>query len=161
MAAHRVFFRKSVGKDCAPIPKSDLRKILDRIAGLAADPRPHGCEKLSAQERYRIRQGRYRIVYSIQDQDLTVWVVKVGHRRMSIVRGAVPGLYADPSFRVANLPDDAFGITSLVTGNGLADISSSTQVPVSRPSAQVLWLTCRLRKSSRSCGRTRSKKKAS
>jgi mRNA interferase RelE/StbE len=46
---------------------------------LAEDPRPAGCEKLTGQERYRIRQGRYRIVYSIQDKDLTIWVVKVGH----------------------------------------------------------------------------------
>ena len=58
-----------------------LRRIMDRVASLSEDPRPPGCEKPSAQERYRIRQGRYRILYSIQDEDLTVWVVKVGHRR--------------------------------------------------------------------------------
>jgi len=44
-------------------------------------PRPPGCEKLTGQERYRIRQGNYRIIYSIQDLELTIWVVKVGHRR--------------------------------------------------------------------------------
>jgi len=58
-----------------------LKKILKRIEGLAENPRPSGCEKLTGQERYRLRQGRYRIVYSIQDDDLTVWVVKVGHRK--------------------------------------------------------------------------------
>jgi mRNA interferase RelE/StbE len=80
MAAYKVFFRKSVEKDCSTIPKKDLRKILQRIEILADDPRPSGCEKLTGQERYRIRQGKYRIVYSIQDNELTIWIVKVGHR---------------------------------------------------------------------------------
>ena len=81
MAAYKIFFRKSVGKDFSAIPKRDLRKILRRIEMLSEDPRPSGCEKLTGQERFRVRQGRYRIVYSIQDKDLTVWIVKVGHRK--------------------------------------------------------------------------------
>jgi mRNA interferase RelE/StbE len=80
MAAYKVFFRKSVEKDFSIILKKDLRKILQRIDMLADDPRPSGCEKLTGQERYRIRQGKYRIVYSIQDNELTIWIVKVGHR---------------------------------------------------------------------------------
>lgn len=81
MAAYRVHFKASVEKDFAAIPKRDLKRILKRIEGLAANPRPWGCEKLTGQERYRLRQGRYRIVYSIQEDELTVWVVKVGHRK--------------------------------------------------------------------------------
>jgi mRNA interferase RelE/StbE len=81
MAAYRVFFRKSVVKDLSCIPKKDVGKILSRIKGLEDDPRPHGCEKLTGQERYRLRQGRYRIVYSIQDDELTIWIVAVGHRK--------------------------------------------------------------------------------
>ena len=54
---------------------------MNRIKALENDPRPPGYEKLTGQERYRLRQGRYRIVYSIQDDELTVWVVKVGHRK--------------------------------------------------------------------------------
>ncbi len=81
MGAYSLFFRKSVERDFAGIPKADLRRIMERIAALADNPRPPGCEKLSAQERYRVRQGNYRIIYSIQDQELTVWVVKVGHRK--------------------------------------------------------------------------------
>lgn len=81
MAAYKLFFKKSVQKDFAIIPKKDLKRILSRIESLSEDPRPKGCEKLTGQERYRLRQGRYRIVYSIQDDELTVWVVKVGHRR--------------------------------------------------------------------------------
>jgi mRNA interferase RelE/StbE len=81
MAEYRVFFKKSVEKDFGAIPKKDLKRILNRIKKLEDNPRPPGCEKLTGQERYRLRQGRYRIVYSIQDNELTVWVVKVGHRK--------------------------------------------------------------------------------
>ena len=81
MAAYKVHFKASVEKDFITIPKKDLKKILKRIEELADNPRPSGCEKLTGQERYRLRQGRYRIVYSIQNDELTVWVVKVGHRK--------------------------------------------------------------------------------
>jgi len=81
MAEYKLFFKKSVQKDFNTIPKNDLRRILNRIEALTKDPRPPGCEKLTGQERYRLRQGRYRIVYSIQDDELTVWVVKVVHRK--------------------------------------------------------------------------------
>jgi len=81
MAVYKVHFKASVEKDFTTIPKKDLKKILKRIEGLAENPRPWGCEKLTGRERYRLRQGRYRIVYSIQDDEFTVWVVKVGHRK--------------------------------------------------------------------------------
>jgi mRNA interferase RelE/StbE len=81
MAAYKLFFKKSVQKDFDSISKKDLKRILSRIESLSEDPRPKGCDKLTGQERYRLRQGQYRIVYSIQDDELTVWVVKVGHRK--------------------------------------------------------------------------------
>ena len=81
MEKYSIFFRKSVKSDFKKIPKLDLQRIMQRIAALAQNPRPQGNEKLSGLERYRVRQGRYRIVYSIQDEELTVWVVKVGHRK--------------------------------------------------------------------------------
>ena len=81
MADYKIQFRASVFKDLEKLPKSDVRRIMKRIKGLEQNPRPHGCEKLTGGERYRIRQGKFRIVYSIQDDILTVWVVKVGHRR--------------------------------------------------------------------------------
>ena len=81
MAAYKIFFRESVEKDLREIPKKDLRKILHCIKLLSDNPWPPGHEKLTGQERYRIRQGRYRIVYSIQDKELTVWIVKVGQRK--------------------------------------------------------------------------------
>ena len=81
MAGYKIFFRKSVLKDFESIPKKELNRILQKIESLSENPRPSGSQKLSGQERYRVRQGRYRILYSIQDEELTVWVVKVGHRK--------------------------------------------------------------------------------
>jgi mRNA interferase RelE/StbE len=81
MAGYEIFFRESVWKELKKVPKADLKNIISRIEQLGNDPRPMGCEKLTVLELYRIRQGNYRIVYSIQDDELTVWVVQVGHRK--------------------------------------------------------------------------------
>jgi mRNA interferase RelE/StbE len=81
MASYRIVFKKSVAKDLRPIPKKDVQRILKRIDGLADDPRPAGAEKLSGDEKYRIRQGNYRILYAIEDDIITVTIVKVAHRR--------------------------------------------------------------------------------
>ena len=81
MVKYKIYFKASVEKDFKKIPKKDTKKILQRIDLLTIEPRPSDCEKLSDQERYRIRQGNYRIIYSIQDNDLTVWIVKIGHRK--------------------------------------------------------------------------------
>jgi mRNA interferase RelE/StbE len=81
MGKYKLVFKKSVSKDLRALPKKDIALILKRVKSLAEEPRPLGCEKLSAQDRYRVRQGVYRIIYEIQDDVLTVVVVKVGHRR--------------------------------------------------------------------------------
>jgi len=81
MASYELIFKKSVAKDLRPLPKPDVKLILQRIRALAEDARAHGCEKLSGQERYRVRQGIYRIIYEIEDHRLTVIVVKVAQRR--------------------------------------------------------------------------------
>jgi len=81
MAKFKLVVKKSVAKDLRAIPNDDVRKILARIESLIDNPRPDGSEKLSGQERYRIRQGSYRIIYEIADEVLTVLVVKVGYRR--------------------------------------------------------------------------------
>tara|TARA_R110002096_G_scaffold92332_7_gene208765 strand:- start:1343 stop:1600 length:258 start_codon:yes stop_codon:yes gene_type:complete len=81
MDKYRIEFRKSVEKDLKLIPKQDQIRILQRIATLSEEPRPSGCKKLSGQERYRLRQGNYRILYEIEDARLIVTLVKVGNRR--------------------------------------------------------------------------------
>lgn len=81
MAKYRIEFKPSVWKDLADVAKADRQRILKRIEKLAEDPNPAGSKKLSGSERYRIRQGNYRILYSIEDDKLVIVVVKVGHRR--------------------------------------------------------------------------------
>ena len=80
MANYKILIKSSAAKELARLPKKDIQRITSKIKSLSADPRPHGCEKLSAQERYRIRQGNYRIVYSIEDDKLIVYVIKIAHR---------------------------------------------------------------------------------
>ena len=81
MASYRLLIKPSAGKEIEALPKPDRRRIVAKITSLSRDPRPPSCEKLSGQDRYRLRQGNYRILYEIQDLDLIVMVVKVGHRR--------------------------------------------------------------------------------
>jgi mRNA interferase RelE/StbE len=81
MANYKIVIKQSVSKDLRPIPNQDVKRILKRIDELAHDPRPPGSEKLTGAEKYRVRQGNYRILYTIEDQIITVTIVKVGHRR--------------------------------------------------------------------------------
>lgn len=81
MASYRLIFKKSVAKDLRAIPAADVARILQCVEALAENPHPVGSEKLSGQERYRLCQGNYRILYEIHDDELVVMVVKVGHRR--------------------------------------------------------------------------------
>jgi len=79
---YRILIKASARKEIETIDrKGDRQRIVRRIRSLAANPRPPGCEKLSGQQRYRVRQGMYRIVYSVEDENLVVYVVKVGHRK--------------------------------------------------------------------------------
>jgi len=82
MAKYKLFFTETFYKNLKDVPARDTKRILSRVEGLAEDPRPVGSEKLSGlPDRYRVRQGDYRIIYSIEDEQLLVVVVKVGHRR--------------------------------------------------------------------------------
>lgn len=80
MVKYRVTFKKSVAKDFRTIPKSDIRNILAKIDLLAENPQRGGAIKLSGHDLYRIRQGLYRIIYEIRENELVVQVIKVRHR---------------------------------------------------------------------------------
>ena len=81
MARFEILIKRSAAKEIEAISrKKDRQRIVQKIRQLAEDPRPPGCQKLSGRDRYRIRQGPYRIVYSVEDDRLIVYVVKVGHR---------------------------------------------------------------------------------
>lgn len=81
MASYKLVFKKSVAKDLRTIPDPDLKRILARMRTLAEDPRPPGTEKLSGEDKYRLRQGNFRILYTVNDADICVVIVKVSHRR--------------------------------------------------------------------------------
>ncbi len=78
MARYELRFKPSVARDLRGIPPAEVRRILTRIETLRNDPRPPGSEKLSSQERYRVRQGDYRIVYTVTDAESAVEIVKGG-----------------------------------------------------------------------------------
>jgi mRNA interferase RelE/StbE len=80
-ASYSVFIKRSAEKELRALGDSDRRRCVEAIRGLASNPRPAGCERLSGRDAWRIRVGASRIVYSIEDAVLTVEVVKVGHRR--------------------------------------------------------------------------------
>ena len=83
MARYRVVIKLSASKEIGAVgKKKDRQRIVLRIQSLGENPRPFGCEKLSGHlDRYRVREGNYRIVYSIDDEKLLVDIVKVGHRK--------------------------------------------------------------------------------
>ena len=83
MANYRLLIKPSAAKEIDKVGfKKDRRRIVQKIGGLAAEPRPSGAEKLAGyDDRYRVRQGNYRIVYLIDDARLELTVYKVGHRK--------------------------------------------------------------------------------
>jgi len=82
MASYKVEISKSVRKkDLPSIPKADVIKIAKRIESLVDNPFPEGAIRLKGREEWRIRQGDYRILYVVEQEIVTVFVIKVGHRR--------------------------------------------------------------------------------
>jgi mRNA interferase RelE/StbE len=81
VASYSLRIKGSAAKELEATPKKDRQRLAARIRGLATAPRPPGSEKLSGEEKYRIRQGDYRILYLIEDASSTVTIVKIGHRR--------------------------------------------------------------------------------
>lgn len=83
MAGYSVLIKTSAARELVAVEPRGLRtRIVSRIQGLARAPRPPGSQKLAGEpERYRIRQGAFRIVYSVDEERRIVEVVKIGHRR--------------------------------------------------------------------------------
>jgi len=80
--SYELLIKASAAKELEAVGrKSDRTRIVDKIYTLKDDPRPQGCEKLTGQDRYRLRQGQFRILYVVDDDERVVTVVKIGHRR--------------------------------------------------------------------------------
>ena len=81
MESYKIVIKRSAAKEIERIPKSHRKRIVSKIQELSKEPRPLGVKKLSGEEKYRIRQGDYRILYKVEDSIITVTVVKVGNRK--------------------------------------------------------------------------------
>lgn len=83
MASYKLVIKRTAAKEIESIDQKKVRRrVVERIQELATEPRPPGCEKLSGKHaRYRVRQGAFRILYEIKDEELIVYVVRVADRR--------------------------------------------------------------------------------
>jgi len=81
MESYRIVIKKSAAKEIERIDRKDRIRIVEKIRSLASEPHPAGSKKLSGQEKYRICQGNYHILYQVLNEELVIHVVKVGHRR--------------------------------------------------------------------------------
>jgi len=81
VASYRLLIKPSAVKELEALPHKNRLRVVSRIQRLSGNPRPPGCEKLLAEDLYRVRQGDYRILYSVNDAELLVVIIKIGHRR--------------------------------------------------------------------------------
>ena len=81
MADYKVLIKKSAAKELEAVPRKDREKLITKIRNLANNPRPPGSEKLAGDDKYRIRQGVYRVLYEVDDTTVMVTVVRIAHRR--------------------------------------------------------------------------------
>ncbi len=81
MGSYSVHIKRSAAKEIETVARRDRARIIERIQTLSENPRPAGSKKLSGREAYRIRQGDYRIVYTVDDEDQGVMIILVAHRR--------------------------------------------------------------------------------
>ena len=79
--SYEVFILRRAQKELAALPKTDYERMRDAIVGLAENPRPTGCKKLTGREGWRIRSGDYRAIYEIDDAQKRVTVLHIGNRR--------------------------------------------------------------------------------
>jgi mRNA interferase RelE/StbE len=81
VGSYKILIKPSAVKEIEAIPQRDRQRLIARIQGLSSNPRPPGSEKLSGQDKFRLRQGVYRIVYSVNHDGPSLLIVKVGHRK--------------------------------------------------------------------------------
>ena len=78
---YRIILRPSAARQARRLPRRDYERIAKAIDTLAEDPRPHGIEKLQGASLWRLRIGDYRVIYAIDDEQMLITVVRIGHRR--------------------------------------------------------------------------------
>ncbi|MBI2853414.1 MAG: type II toxin-antitoxin system RelE/ParE family toxin [Chloroflexi bacterium] len=78
---HKIEIRRQAQRALDKLPKSDFQAVVEAIRDLAQTPRPKGVEKVKTTGLWRIRQGDYRVIYAIDDNEHVITIVRVGHRR--------------------------------------------------------------------------------
>ena len=81
MASYRLLIKASAAKELEALPAKDRSRVVTKVRGLADNPRPQGCEKLAGRDLLRVRQGKYRVLYEVEDQSQVITIIKIGHRR--------------------------------------------------------------------------------
>jgi mRNA interferase RelE/StbE len=84
VAGYSLLIKPSAAKELEALPRKDRTRVVGRIQALAPAPGPHGCEKLSGEAKYRVRQSECRVLYTIDDKAREVVVVKIGHRSVLV-----------------------------------------------------------------------------
>lgn len=75
-------YKKGVDKQIRKIPKIILKGIIKKIEKLSVNPQPNGAIKLRGSSNYyRIRHLDYRVIYAIEHNILTIYILKIDHRR--------------------------------------------------------------------------------
>ena len=80
MASYKIAFKPSVKKDLRGIPRHDVERILKSIEGLSENPLTQNARSLTGRDAYRLRVGRYRVIYAIDNEEVVILIIKIGHR---------------------------------------------------------------------------------
>jgi mRNA interferase RelE/StbE len=84
---YRIEYERTARKELATLLRPAQRRVVDAIQDLSNDPRPAGCRKITGtQNGYRIRVGRYRVLYEVKDQVLIILIVRVAKRNEATYR---------------------------------------------------------------------------
>ena len=80
--AYSIEIRRKALKELSKLPKKEQLRVKEAIDSLSQEPRPQGVKKLADKSNYwRIRVGKYRVVYHIEDDKLIVIIIKISHRK--------------------------------------------------------------------------------
>jgi len=80
MASYKIAFKPSVKKDLRGTPRHDVERILKSIEGLSKNPLPQNARSLTGRDAFRLRVGRYRVIYTIDNEEVVILIIKIGHR---------------------------------------------------------------------------------
>jgi mRNA interferase RelE/StbE len=80
-SAYRVTLKRSAQKEIRALDEVVRTRVLNSIRSLASDARPSGCRKLvGVADRWRIRIGDYRVIYSVDDNNRVIEIIAARHR---------------------------------------------------------------------------------